>query len=76
KYFYPFSNWTWYATEYNEVDKLFFGYVEGFEGEWGYFSLHELQSFKGDIGLGIERDLYFESKPMSHYIEDKTSIYC
>jgi hypothetical protein len=43
-----------------ETDILFFGLVKGFEKELGYFSLSELQSISGPLGLGIERDLYFE----------------
>ena len=58
KFFTPFSNWTWYATEFDGVD-LFFGYVQGLENELGYFSLCELESIEGPAGLKIERDLYF-----------------
>jgi hypothetical protein len=51
------------------VDVLFFGYVSIFgdhNDEWGYFSLRELQSVKcPPFGLGIERDLYFDPKPIS-----------
>ena len=35
KFFTPWSNWTWYATEYNPEDHCFFGYVEGHFPEWG-----------------------------------------
>jgi hypothetical protein len=59
KFFTPFSNWTWYATEYDPQKRIFFGYVRGLENELGYFSLDELESVKGPLGLGIERDLYF-----------------
>ena len=67
KFFTPDSNWTWYATEGSEQDDdfLFFGYVIGHESEWGYFVLSELESAKGPLGLPIERDLYFEPKPIS-----------
>lgn len=58
KYFHPMSNWTWYAVEYDPVDRIFFGLVDGFEKEWGYFSLTELEETVVH-GLGIERDLYF-----------------
>ena len=50
------------------VDMNFYGYVSIFGDEcdeWGYFSLSELQSVKGPFGLGIERDLHFEPKPIS-----------
>ena len=64
KYFSPTSNWTWYATEYEPKIREFFGYVTGFEDEWGPFSLDEMQSVKGPLGLGIERDLYFPEQPL------------
>ena len=59
KFFTPDSNWTWYATEFDGVD-TFFGLVDGFEKELGYFSLSELESIRGPFGLKVERDLYFK----------------
>jgi hypothetical protein len=59
KFFTPDSNWTWYAVEFDGKD-TFFGYVQGFENEWGYFTLSELQEARGPLGLPIERDIYFE----------------
>ena len=53
------SSWTWYAIEFDGVD-TFFGLVDGFEQELGYFSLSELQSVRGKLGLPIERDRYFK----------------
>ena len=61
KYFTPDSNWTWYATEFDGRD-TFFGLVDGFEKEFGYFSLSEMQSVRGPMGLPIERDLYWKPK--------------
>ncbi len=58
KFFTPDGSWTWYAVEFDGED-LFFGLVDGFEKEWGYFSLKELQSVRGALNLPIERDLYF-----------------
>jgi hypothetical protein len=60
KFFDPCGSWTWYVLEFDGED-LFFGIVDGFEREWGYFSLAELESVRGKLGLGIERDLYFTS---------------
>lgn len=60
KFFTPDSNWSWYVTEYDPVERVCFGLVEGFEKELGYFSLDELESIKGPLGLAIERDIYFE----------------
>ncbi|MDD2224751.1 MAG: DUF2958 domain-containing protein [Candidatus Shapirobacteria bacterium] len=68
KFFNPTGAGTWYATEYEPESKMFFGYVSIFRDdndEWGYFSLEELESIRGYFGLGIERDLYFTSKPFS-----------
>ena len=59
KFFTPDSNWTWYATEFDGVD-TFFGLVDGLEKELGYFSLSELESVHGPLGLEVERDLYFK----------------
>ena len=70
KFFTPDSNWTWYVTEGDEDDGdfRFFGYVVGFEKEWGYFVLSELESARGPLGLPIERDLYFEAQPFSRVL--------
>jgi hypothetical protein len=64
KFFTPNSNWTWYATEFDGED-TFFGLVQGFEEELGYFSLGELQEYRGALGIGIERDLHFQPTPLS-----------
>jgi Protein of unknown function (DUF2958) len=60
KYFTPWSSWSWYGAEYDPVNREFFGYVRGLDNEWGYFSLNELESITGPMGLKIERDLYFK----------------
>jgi hypothetical protein len=60
KFFTPDSSWTWYATEFDEESREFFGLVEGFEVEFGYFSLEELETARGPLGLPIERDLYWK----------------
>ena len=65
KYFCPWNNWTWYATEFKPEEKLFFGYVVGQCNEMGYFNLTELESVTGPGGLKIERDLYFKPRPLS-----------
>jgi len=59
KFFTPDSNWTWYVTEFDGID-TFFGLVDGLEKELGCFSLSELESVSGPLGLKIERDLYFK----------------
>ena len=64
KYFTPDSSWTWYVLEFDGED-IFFGYVDGFEPELGYFSLSELESVRGPMGLEIERDLHWQPKRLS-----------
>jgi hypothetical protein len=71
KFFNPAGAGTWYATKYDPQEKTFFGYVSIFgdwNDEWGYFSLAELESYKGPWGLGIERDLYWTEKKSSSVI--------
>lgn len=66
KFFFPASGWSWFVTEGepNGDDFLFFGHVIGFESEWGYFSLSELESVEIG-GVKVERDVYFEQMPFS-----------
>ncbi len=71
KFFNPAGAGTWYATEYDAESKVFFGYVSIFGDhcdEWGTFSLEELQTVTGQLGLSIERDLYFTERPISRVI--------
>ena len=70
KFFSPFSGWTWYVTEGEEVeggDWEFFGLVQGFEKEFGYFRLSELETEKGGLQL-VERDMYYGDHILSEVI--------
>ena len=70
KFFNPTGAGTWFATEYNKQDRIFFGYASisgDHNDEWGYFSLSELENFRGIGGLGIERDLYCIEKRISEF---------
>lgn len=66
KFFDPQGGWTWYATEYDPKQRLFFGLVDGFERELGYFSLDELKSVRGRLGLPIERDIHWTPTKLSN----------
>ena len=69
KFFNPTGRGTWYATEFNEQERLFFGFVSLFGDscdELGYFSLDELQALRLPLGLSIERDLNFGV----HYLKE------
>ena len=65
RFFTPDSNWTWLATEFDPEEGRFFGLVDGFEAELGYFLLEELETSRGPLGLSIERDLHFTPAPLS-----------
>ena len=64
KFFTPDSNWTWYGVEYDAEQRMFFGLVDGFEKEIGYFGLDELEEIKGPFGLKVERDRFFDPTPL------------
>ena len=65
KYFTPWSNWTWYATEYEpEAERMFGLVVSPMEKELGTFSLEEIGSVSF-AGLKVERDLYFKPQPLA-----------
>jgi hypothetical protein len=65
KWFSPYSNWRWFAIEFDGVD-TFFGLVQGFEVELGNFSKAEMETavFRG-ILPAVERDLSWQPKPLS-----------
>ena len=71
KFFNPTGGQTWYATEYNSEERIFFGFVSLFgdhNDEWGYFSRYELESLVVRFGLGIERDRWFGEKRISEVV--------
>jgi hypothetical protein len=58
KFFDPCGYYTWYVQDWDGSD-ICFGYVVGDYPEWGSFSLSELASVKGRMGIGIEVDTGF-----------------
>lgn len=69
KFFSPFNGWTWYAYEFDGED-VFFGWVDGEEQEFGYFSLSEFKQAEkvfpdGGVLKMVERDAWFTPKPLS-----------
>lgn len=76
-YFNPSGAGDWYATEYDPVERVIFGYASIFHDwndEWGYTSLSELETYKGRFGLGIERDLHWKERPASQVISGFTGF--
>ena len=75
KFFDPTGSWTWYVAEgqkQDDGDWLFWGLVDGFECEYGYFTLSQLEhakeGCKGLQSLPIERDLYFTPTPLKELL--------
>lgn len=72
KLFTPDSNFTWFIIEFSKADaKTCYGYVQGLDSELGYFTLEELESIHGPIGLTIERDMLFEATSFTKIKEDE-----
>ena len=66
KLFTPDSNWTWFIIEFSKANRsTCYGYVQGLDSELGYFTLEELESIHGPLGLAIERDLSFTPTPFA-----------
>ena len=65
KFFDPCWSRTWFATEYNPTDGIFFWFVVGLFPEWWAFSLDELESHKWPLGIWIERDRFFDPSRFS-----------
>ena len=60
------DSWTWYITELSIDGNIAFGYViSPFGAELGYFSIEEIKSIKGSLGIGVERDLEFKPTKLS-----------
>jgi len=73
KLFTPDASWSWYLTEISKSDNdTCFGYVIGLERELGNFSLSEIESVRGHLGLEVERDLYFTPTLLSKVKNDTT----
>lgn len=65
KLFNPTGGGTWFLANYNPETKIAFGYASIFGDhcdEWGDIYIPELEEYKGRMGLGIERDLYWKEK--------------
>jgi hypothetical protein len=66
RYFSLSGNMEWYATEFDGED-TFFGYVNGYFPEYGYFSLFEMERMRIKELAGIpaiERDITFKPTPL------------
>jgi len=61
KFFNPTGAGTWWLLNQDPNDTDYcWGIVQLHETEVGSFSKSELENYRGNLGLGIERDLYFK----------------
>jgi len=68
KLFDPTGSWTWFVAGYDPETRLAYGLVSGFENEIGDFDMTELVQIRGQFGLPIERDLYWEPRRLSECV--------
>lgn len=62
KIFDPCGAATWYLTEYDAENEIFFCFAnlgDDTFAELGTVAKEELESYRGRFGLGLERDLHF-----------------
>ena len=69
KFFNLRTNWRWYILEGQQLengDWELYGYVKGFDSEFGYVLLSELQSVRS-----VERDMYFGNPTLQEVLDGK-----
>ena len=70
KFFDPSGSWSWYLMNQDPDDPDYlWGIVKGSEIEVGSFSLSELSTVKGALGIGMERDTGFTPQPAKEILE-------
>lgn len=70
KFFNPLGEGVWLATELDANGDTLFGLADLGEPELGSFSLAEMASIRLPFGLGVERDILFETRfPISVWAE-------
>ncbi len=65
KLFDPGSSWTWYIAGYDPATRIAWGLVDGLEQEYGSVDMAELVAIRSRFGLPIERDLYWQPRPLT-----------
>lgn len=70
KWFSPYSNFTWYAVEFEPTTRNIFCYVQSDFSEWGYSNLDEMQAVTVFNGVpGVERDTSWEPITVREAVE-------
>jgi hypothetical protein len=74
KLFTPDSSFTWYILEMDQESGDCFGIVTSNlnynQPEYGYFNINELKDVRGQLGLPVERDLWFGKKTVGEMKKD------
>ena len=67
KFFDPIGSSTWYISEAEDLgdDLRLFGLCDLGYPELGYVMLSQMAAHVGPLGLGIERDIFFDVCPLS-----------
>jgi len=67
KFFDPIGSSTWYISEAEDLgdDLRLFGLCDLGHPELGYVMLSQMAAHVGPLGLGIERDIFFDVCPLS-----------
>lgn len=65
RFYHPSSDWYWYPIEFAPEKELFFGWVKGFEGELGYFSVAEFKDVEEQTGVSFVVDPSFTPMTLS-----------
>lgn len=74
KLFNPTGVGTWYIYEYDKNTGMAFGICDLGYPEFGYISLKELSAIKFRFGLGVERDLYWDTKTTLKELKDELGV--
>ena len=61
KLFNPVGRGFWFLTELDPATNIAWGGAKITDWDLGTISMTEIENVKGPLGLGIERDKYFES---------------
>lgn len=67
------NGWTWYLSEYGKSSDIAYGYVEGFEKEWGDIYLPELRECRWRSIPAVERDLHWDARTYGQLIKERES---
>jgi len=76
KFFNPLGAGTWYLINQDPDDPEYcWGICHIFETEVGSFSKSDLVTYKGNLGIGIERDISFEEVNAKELLDELDKCY-